>query len=469
MASSNKAESSLGANPTRSGQETRPYRCSVPATDYTTSWCCNWTRPSSGILTEHDLDLLRHVNCSYLSSDKPPTLLALKQHAQSLAILIRKLCISTTFGIPNRDNRAQADKEGSSRLRFKENEAFDWLNNLDVPYTTEDRGHHMPLYYIRNDVLGESDVSGPTYHCPLVSEQDQNGTQSGNHAAPQKRMPRMTHHALMRHANECLEILDHEFSATGGLLGVLPTTAAEDKDEMAGARNTLLGQWLLHHQHLVARMHELEIGYANALDALAGEAVVPGQLLSKASFEARSGGKQVSFPQDRYVLVNAGDDVTRQIHELLDERENEMEDREWKHRGRGVSGDRMWEKPQDGQGDDIARGLVAVDVMSRFYRVKGRGHDSPIFLLPAVEEHDGTVQTREMERNPTVVSVLTPRWPLRVSEWEKKYRGRLDRASEIEVEHHKLTMERDGLRKKLEEKEKALAERARDSASEMEE
>ena len=146
-----------------------------------------------------------------------------------------------------------------------------------------------------------------------------------------------------------------------------------------------------------------------------------------------------------------------------------MEDREWKHRVRGVSGDRMWEKPQGGQGDDIARGLVAVDVMSRFYRVKGQGHDSPIFLLPAVEEHDGTVQTREMERNPTVVSVLTPRWPLRVSEWEKKYRGRLDRANEIEVENHKLTMERDGLRKKLEEKEKALAERARDGASEMKE
>lgn len=406
------------------------HRTSVPATDYATSWSCRWTIPSNGLLTSHDLALLRHVNCSYLSSSKPPTLLSLKRHVQSLAILIRNLAPLTKGGTFNADNVTDPDPSNPNVLRFCDTEAFDWLNNLEEPYTTDDASHYMPLWGIHNEIR-----SDPTHHrcCPLA---DQDGR------------PHMTHHALTMHANECLEILDHELAATGGFLSLLPTVDDdEDRDEMAGARNTLLGQWLLHHQHLVGRVHGLERSYAAALDALAGEAVVPAQLLDKADFEAgRLQGREVGFPQDRYVLVNAGEDVTREVHGVLDDREAEMEYEEVVYRERGVSGDRMWEGEEEGA---ISRGLVHVDLVSRFYRIKGQGHESPIFLLPAIDSHGGAAETREMERQPTVVTVPRPGWPTRVSEWERKYRERLDKVDELERENRRLVGERDELKRRV--------------------
>lgn len=454
MASTQWTKSTFGRDtvPDRSQREAQkhPLRTCVPASGYASSWSCRWTIPGNGLLSEHDLDLLRHVNCSYLSADKPPTLLSLKQHTQSLTILIRKLSVSTKFGIPDAGNQPEGTNFGPEALRFRQNEAFDWLNNLDEAYTTDDPSHYVPLSTIHNDIRGESNTSGPLYHCPLAEAQDLGPPVQNDKPVCR---PRMTRHALTMHANECLEILDHELSAIGGLMALLPTPAEDDGEEMAGARNTLLGQWLLHQQHLVGRMHKLEISYANALDVLAKEAVVPAQLLSKTSFEARSGGRKIAFPQDTYVLVNSGDEITEQVHEILDESETGMEHMERVHQARGVCGDRMWEQHSDSDEVGISRGLVSVDLLSRFYRVKGLGHESSIFLLPAIERHGGVVRTREMEKGPTVVSLVTPQWPMRVTEWEKKYRARLERASEIEFENHKLVCEVDELKRRVEEME----------------
>lgn len=412
----------------------------VPATNYARSWSCRWTVPSNGILTEKDFDLLCHVNCSYLSSPKPPTLLSLKRHAQSLTILIRNLSVSTADGIPDAANHPDAPE-------YRPDEALDWLNNLDEPYTTADASHYLPLWAIHNDVRDEPRPSLPLYHCPLASAQDLGPGAVSSGSRQGLRRPHMTHHGLVRHANECLEILDHELSAVGGLMSLLPADGDGD-GAMAGAENTLLGQWLLHQRHLVVRMHDLEMSYGRALDALAGVAIRPLQMVEG----MLAAGRAVGHPQDTYLLVNTADTVTKEIHRLLDEREAEMEEEERVHRERGVSGlmwRDMWDN-ENGKEGGVSRDLVVVDLVSRFYRIKDDGDRAPIFILPAIERHDGVVETLKMERQPKVVPVATNPRPTRVSEWERKYRERLDRMDGLERENRNLAKERDALKRKIE-------------------
>ncbi|KAF4996393.1 hypothetical protein FDECE_12472 [Fusarium decemcellulare] len=410
----------------------------IPSNPYATAYKSNWTLPESGILDDDDMDLLEHVNCSYLSSPRPPTLLALKQHAQSLTHLIRKL-------VPSNSSGSVGDSIGDTHRNFRPQQAFDWLSDLDEPYENADSAHQYPLWAIANTVKEESDVDGIEHHCPLTRVPDTSpGAEEGT-----TRRPYMTHHDLVMHANECLEILDHEYSATGGLMSLLPIGIDGDVDskqksmseaQLAGARNTLLGQWLLHHQHLVGRMHELEINYANALDLLAGEAHVPLQLMHRSGTDGVSGGREVGYPQDKFILANAGDDVTDYIHRLLDVNEAQIEQKQKIWKESGVSGERMWYEERGGKW--YAKGLVPIDLPTRFYRIKGKGHQSPIFVLPAVEHHPGIQHTRRMEERPTVVSIVTPSWPERVSAWEMKNKAQLEEAAQIKTQNQALVRER---------------------------
>ncbi|KPM46124.1 hypothetical protein AK830_g463 [Neonectria ditissima] len=402
----------------------------IPSNSFATSYASTWTIPESGLLTDEELELLKNVNCSYLSSGRAPTLLDLKKHAHSLTNLIRKLAPSTSGAAIGQNDR------NAYNLGFWENDAFDWLNRLDVPYNNDDESHHVPLWAIANIVRTDSTDTGPEHHCPLTEVKD-----SGHWAKKgASRRPYQTHHALTMHANECLEILDHEYSSTGGLMSMLPTEKDHDTDQLRGARNSLLGQWLLHHQHLVARMHELEIDYANALDVLAGEAIVPNQILRRAGPDGKSKGREVAYPQDRYVLVNAGDDVTSFLHRKLDQAEAQVEQKAKAWKNAGVAGERMWMKKRGGEW--YARGIIPVDVLTRFYRIAGKGQDSPLFVLPAIEQHPGVGHTRTIEKRPTVVSVVTPVFPKRVSEWEQKFQEKLARAKETEVINRRLERER---------------------------
>ncbi|KAM5345283.1 hypothetical protein ACJ41O_011145 [Fusarium nematophilum] len=423
-----------------------PQAFHIPSNPYATAYSSTWSVPGSGILEEEDIELLRHVNCSYLSSGRAPTLLALKQHAQSLTNLIRKLTPSNTSVAVNHQN------DWDSKLRFWEDEAFDWLGDLDGPYENDDESHHIPLWAVANTVKGQSEVDGIEHHCPLARFADDGPT-----AEPgATRRPFMTHHNLVMHANECLEILDHEYSATGGLMSLLPPDLPPDDGpiddhtqhlsdaELDGARNTLLGQWLLHHQHLVGRMHELEISYANALDLLASEAHVPLQLMRRSGTDGISGGREIAYPQDKFVLVNAGDDVTGLIHRLLDRAEAQVEQKEKIWKDSGVSGERMWRENRGGKW--YARGIVPIDLTTRFYRIKGKGNQSPLFVIPAVEQHPGVVHTRRIEKRPTVVSVVTPTWPERVTELEAKYKGRMEEAKQHDLENQALVREKLELR-----------------------
>ncbi|CAM1503093.1 Fc.00g078690.m01.CDS01 [Cosmosporella sp. VM-42] len=403
------------------------YPFNIPATLYAPSYQSTYTIPESGFLTKDDIALLKHINCSYLSNEKPPTLLALKQHAHSLVNLIAKLSVTQSFAPVPGANAEDLDLA---------NEAYDWLVRLDAPYENDDESHHVPLWAVANTIKGESEIEGIEHHCPMKTALDL-GPLSDEDG---KRRPYQTHHSLVMHTNECLEILDHEYGATGGLMSLLPTDHEADTEQLRAARNTLLGQWLMHHQHLVGRMHELEINYANALDILGGEAVVPLEMIRAAGPDGLSKGREIAYPQDKYILVNSGDAVTEHLHRLMDKAEAEIEQKEKVWKASGVSGERMW--MQKGGGDWYSRGLVPVDCLTRFYRVKEKGSGSPIFVLPAIEQHPDVAYTRKIENRPTVVSVVTPTWPERVSDFEAKYKARLDKATETEILNQKLVRER---------------------------
>ncbi|KAH7353454.1 hypothetical protein B0T11DRAFT_117872 [Plectosphaerella cucumerina] len=371
-----------------------------------------------------DPALLSHINCSYFSAKNvAPTLLGLKQHAQALAILIKQISVSTDFCIVDATDRIKGHAPPS---RYLENEAFDYLTDLNKPYTNDDEWHNKPLPTLHNRIARPTHTALEAV-CPLsrarLVSTDANGGQERHFCS---------HSELAEHASDCLEILDHEYSATGGLLSMLPTDNAVDEEAMENANNTFLGQWLLFTQATVGRMHELELAYANALDTLAGEAAVPLQTLSKASLGEvpDAAGRTIAYPQDRFVLCNAGEDTFEFIHRVLDKQEALIEPKEEAWKAAGVVGERMWREHRGGALYEA--GLVAWDVTTRFIRLRGKAR-SPIFILPAHGEHPAVAETRKLEtQRPTVVSVRTPVWPAPVSHWQQKYQARLDRAGVTE-------------------------------------
>ncbi|KAK7217376.1 hypothetical protein V2G26_005379 [Clonostachys chloroleuca] len=352
-----------------------PYLAEIPvpnpqrrigATTWSTSYECDLIDTSNGIFTQEDLRLLSHVNCSYLSSGTAPTLLSLKQHAQSLAILIKKISVSTSQVFIGAD------------AQTVENEAFDWLGDLSKSYENNDKNHNLPLHALQNQIASENEVLGVTHHCPLTIRKNIGGSARGRLRLP----PYESGHGLLMHANECLELLDDDFGETGGLLSMLPSNSDADSEQMAAARNTLIGQWLIHHQHLAFRQRELEVDLANLTDILAKEASIPHQLINYPPQE----NDQRTERQDRYILTNIGDDVTNLIHDLLDKKEVEDQDHLRLSEARGV------------HSRGHVKGIVQQDVVSRVSRLKGQGREAPIFILPYSEQHPGTLATRKAER-----------------------------------------------------------------------
>jgi hypothetical protein len=374
------------------------------------------------------LPLLRHVNCSYLSTPGlAPTILELKQHAQALVVLIKSLTISTFPAIIDNMNSGVAGIPS-----FNDGETYDFLNDLTRPYTNpkkpEHQTHHnMPLTTLLN-VLQEENIPGvddvpdriKTWDvCPLHHAE----------ATPinQPNLPYATHQNLISHANDVLELLDHEYSAKGGLLSILPTK--DEKEDREAAESTLLGQLILYIQRLVQRVHDLERCYANAMDVIAGEAVVPHQALSRLGPDGRQ-PRELVYPQDRFVLVNAGNDLYQYLNDEFEkkERTDEAVMANWKRLG--LTGEAIWENRG---GREMNKGIVALDVTTRYYRLKGDNLKT-IFVIPAHQDHPGTKVTRELEVKPTVVSVTKPVWPERVSTWEMKHRADLEAFKKNQVE-----------------------------------
>ncbi|KAI1399935.1 hypothetical protein F4819DRAFT_392357 [Hypoxylon fuscum] len=374
---------------------------------------------------ETKLGMLGHVNCGYLSTPgRPPTLEALKQHAQSLTYLISTLAPSSTSAeVDNQNNPRKPLGAGS----FLDHQAYDWLNNLQVPYDNIDVAHRRPLNSLTNLVNRSSDDRGVEFHCPMETTRVQYIEQGSNREDLERERPTYpfsTHMTLLMHANECLERLDHEYSALGGLLSILPTgeNTVNEHAELDKAKQTLVGQWLLYTQHLVSRMHELEIAYSNSLDLLATEAMVPAQHMSMLGPDERS-GREIVYPQDQWILANAGEDVSTFINQLLDRKETYMEAQDEVFLRQRVVGDTLRTEDQD-----RLRGIVHVDLNTRFYRLKRGGGRSPIFVLPAFSDRSNTANTREMENRPTVVTLATPSYPNRVSAYDKRSQEIQDQA-----------------------------------------
>ncbi|KAK0714900.1 hypothetical protein B0H67DRAFT_579457 [Lasiosphaeris hirsuta] len=370
-------------------------------------------------------DLLRHLNCGYLSTQGvPPTLLALKQHAQSLCILIQALSPnlrsteilvgdpSTSGGFEPPSLVEQAADHDMLGVEYDHTDAFDFLKDLTVPYANDDPNHNKPLTSLVNEVRRRHEAHGTDYHCPFAQ------TTATRRLAGEPQRPYHNHHSLIMHANACLERLDHEFGSTGGLMSILPTSAEHDDGNLANARNSLLGQWLVFTQHLVARQHELERSYSNALDALAGEAAIPQQSLSALGPDGRS-GRELVYPQDKWLLVNSGEDVADPIQGA--------------HLAQaGVVGDRLWEHERGGA--DYARGIVPVTIPTRYYRLAGTGRYT-LFVVPAWGTNPATEYTREIATQPTVVTTPLRRFPLPISELEKGWRERARKAQEAVSEN----------------------------------
>jgi hypothetical protein len=173
-------------------------------------------------------------------------------------------------------------------------------------------------------------------------------------------------------------------------------------------------------QRLVQRLHDLERLYANSMDALAGEAVVPHQALSRLGPEGRK-GRELVYPQDRFVMVNAGEDLWQFLNNEFKKKEKVDTAIDDNYRRMGATGEAIWE--QRG-GKEFARGITALDITTRYYRLREDPLQT-IFVIPAHAEHPGTKVTREMEKQPTVVSVVKPIWPERASLWEMKNRSDL--------------------------------------------
>ncbi|TLD13367.1 uncharacterized protein PgNI_04048 [Pyricularia grisea] len=432
--------------------------------DYAPPYVSKWSRElSKGFEKDHGFSdhVLRHMNCSYFSTTgQAPTLLSLKQHAQSLAHAIALLSPSAQViaGIVNEgDANDQPESSDKHTQPLALHEAMDFLASLTKPYSNNDPDHHRQLNSLLNEVSGGHDIMGTQYHCPLADCDAPRDPEDGS-GPPGRAMPYASHHNLLMHANACLERLDHELSAQGGILSVLPQThSPHEVEELRAARNTLLGQLLTFVQALVGRMHELELQYANMADALSGAAVIPRQQLSAVGVDGRAAGAPIAYPQDRWILANAGKDVLNYVHDLLDRREAKMTEKEDVWDKAGAMGTRVLDEDHNDSEDDDddgeegelsgqkrkGRGIAYVDITTRYYRARGHtageNDKGTIFVVPAWKHHPALYHTAEVEERPTVVTVPDPHVPDRISVLQDKYEKRITEGAKAADENIRLS------------------------------
>lgn len=448
-----------------------------PATDFALPYLSKWSRV---VDNEHLSGMLAHMNCSYLGQHgMPPTLLSLKRHAQSLVLLIQCLQPSLVSGAvdgyvlgdhdPQGIVQVELDANGkplnvddqgnplrtyidNARRRLENGDCFDWLHDLTNPYHNDDPLHHRPLNSLMNEVKSASDVTGAQFHCPLTEvvpralqeDFDKNDIFLSEDDA--KRRHYASHNNLVRHANECLEMLDHEFSATGGLLSMIPPDGKGlDAADFEAAKNSLLGQLLLHTQGMYLRMHEFELDVGNMRDALAKDAVAPLQALRRGGPDAKS-GRELVVNQDRFVIVNAGNDTWRYLQDDFDVAEAQAEAAARIYAAGGAAGERQWNEARGG--DQYVRGITTIDYTTRYYRLRGQGR-STIFIAPAFGRLPATGQTPQNEKNPGLLAMVQPRWPERVSDWERRYRAQIEAATELQRANVELTREREDARTQI--------------------
>jgi hypothetical protein len=174
--------------------------------------------------------------------------------------------------------------------------AWDFLDDVYMPYENECAGHSQPLRSVVNSIPAARAVG---------RDQDGSGCRVLDVA---EEMGDVT--ALVKHVNECLEEIDHALSPRGGLLALLPLAAEMGAGE-GGSERSLFGQWLHYTQNLVRRVVELErdVARLRELVATSGQMIVPGVSATdpNAGDEPGERASRVVTEQDRYVLAGLND------------------------------------------------------------------------------------------------------------------------------------------------------------------
>lgn len=374
----------------------------IPATEYAGPY-------KSPFLEVHrdTTPLLSHVNCSYLSTrGVAPTLNNLKQHAQALCILIKHLTTSTSGSHINGAD-PNLNKEAPEKEAIQEIRSFDFLENLNQAYDNEAQDSHVwPLTACMNTLEDRGAVSrGGRNHCALhrVTQKDeQEWTPS---------LPYATTQALLQHADEILERLDHEFSSEGGLLGIVPIENSPDS-HTEYSRRSILGQWVTFTRQLVTRCHELANGMEDTLKILGGEAVVPRQLLDSTSLNDRQ--DDLKAVQDQWMLC-VPDHALEAFEQAFSEAEL---------------------KPFDPENDEIGSGagqedLITLQVKTTYARLRG---GRTIFVVPTAIE--------EQPKKRGVVAVVKPEWRPPGSDWERRHGAELSRLRRLEHEEHAQALDK---------------------------
>ncbi|KAI9821635.1 MAG: hypothetical protein M1827_002216 [Pycnora praestabilis] len=353
-----------------------------------------------------------YLNSSFFShpSGGAPTLFQLKQHAHALANLFKTLEV--------------IDHEVAGQ------NAFDWLEDLDKPYTNNDPTHHMPLRALVNRFASTTDeASGAlsrTQGCPLSHDPD---------CEP--------HVRYIEHANELLEFLDDMYSADGGILALMPAQEEQNPESApflglrSQIKDTILGQWLQYTTSLVTHVAELELEVTNARDVLAGEATVPLKLNRDGRMAE---GRPLLFPQDRYVLANLTPELWEVLNERLAVKEQAMLRRERSARS-ALHEPPVTESAHQASGmgmkkRDPMKPLAWIDVPSRLYRVAG----SPtIFMTPAHGGiHPSTHTTLALESQPLVQTVIRPHPPTDSAHRTALHRSLRRKISGLQEENRQL-------------------------------
>lgn len=335
-----------------------------------------------------------HLPCSLIanSSAPPPTVLALKQHIQALCQLLCELEPATpaTPATP-------ADEPLESGGKGLPGPTFDFLNDLQIPYESDDPAENKPVTSLANEHPSAAEyyasasksrrpTSDPAQTCPLDLD-------------PASRTIAHTR----AHANKLLTYLDNRHASSGGILSMTSSPATA---------HTLLGQWLLYTSRLVVRLAELEREVVNLREVLGNEALVAGvRAHASQNQNGESSAREMLFPQDRYVLAGLSDALWLRITEALSISAEEAIDREINTGVGMVRGSGLFETTSAGTESDSetdqeqARyGNVVswVETTARLYRV--RGHET-VFVIPAWDMHPGAKAVREVERGPLVMSV----------------------------------------------------------------
>ncbi|KAL2129189.1 hypothetical protein VTI74DRAFT_8106 [Chaetomium olivicolor] len=210
------------------------HRGYVKGTEYALPYFSQWSR-----LHEAEVQggLLRHVNCGYLSTHGvPPTLLALKQHAQSLCMLIHALnptprSAEIVGGVPakegKRKRQAEVDPDPLA-FKYEVNDAFDFLNDLNVPYTNDDPDHNKPLTALINEVRDRREAHGTTCHCPFAEHKTR------SKGEPQKmELKNLRLQVQMERVKEEVELLKTQCAMLGRARDALMLAEREEKRKLA--------------------------------------------------------------------------------------------------------------------------------------------------------------------------------------------------------------------------------------------